>query len=105
MSSAMMTRMFGFCCCADAGAPATITDASDASRPKQTFLLMFIDVFPVLPSAEGSLDDAQRPGNAAVDWTPPGRRSADKLLFASGGGGGGARAGGIVGGARPPPAR
>ena len=40
MSSPMMTRMFGFCCCADAGA--TIAEASDASNAKRMFLLLFI---------------------------------------------------------------
>jgi hypothetical protein len=32
--------MFGFCCCADAGA--TIAEASDASNAKRMFLLLFI---------------------------------------------------------------
>src|SRR6266446_10258040 len=37
MSSAMMTRMLGFCgCCAEAG---TIAQASDASAPKQIVLI------------------------------------------------------------------
>src|SRR5712691_5213875 len=40
MLSARMKRMFGFCCCADAGA--TIMDASDASRASQMFQLLFI---------------------------------------------------------------
>jgi hypothetical protein len=34
--------MFGFSCCADAGATATIPTASDASRPSQMFLFVFI---------------------------------------------------------------
>src|SRR6202048_1545880 len=42
MSSPMITRMFGFCCCADAGAGATRAKASDASRASQMFQLLFI---------------------------------------------------------------
>src|ERR1700682_5685047 len=42
MSSPMMTRMLGFCCCADAGSPATMTAISDASRLRQMSLLAFI---------------------------------------------------------------
>src|ERR1700682_4331957 len=37
MSSAMMTRMFGFCCCANAGAPAVVAAAAKASSPDQMF--------------------------------------------------------------------
>src|SRR5712664_913356 len=40
MSSAMMTRMFGFCCWADAGG--TVREASKASRPSQTVLIVLI---------------------------------------------------------------
>jgi len=42
MSSPMMTRMFGFCCCADAGA--TIVEASDASNAKRMLLLFILDL-------------------------------------------------------------
>jgi hypothetical protein len=38
----MMTRIFGFCCCADAGAIAAIPMANDASRTNQMFLFLFI---------------------------------------------------------------
>jgi hypothetical protein len=34
--------MFGFCCCAAAGAPATITETIDASRPIKIFLPVLI---------------------------------------------------------------
>src|SRR5262245_17976699 len=39
MSSPMMTRMFGFGCCAEAGTLAIVTEASSANRPTQTFLV------------------------------------------------------------------
>src|SRR5512140_2879801 len=55
MSSAMMTRMFGFCCAA-AGATSAIPMPSDASRPIQTFLFMLIALL-VLPAAEVWLPD------------------------------------------------
>src|SRR6266567_4673581 len=42
MSSAMMTRMLGFCCCAEAGAIAAVAQASDASRPSQRFPIVLI---------------------------------------------------------------
>src|SRR5215470_10092288 len=39
MSSPMMNKMFGFCCCcAVAGVPGTDTAAHNASRPSQAFL-------------------------------------------------------------------
>src|SRR5215813_13846123 len=38
MSSAMMTRMFGFCCCA----AEVVIVASVANRPTQTLLMMFM---------------------------------------------------------------
>src|ERR1700687_1632698 len=37
MSSAMMTRMLGFCCCANPGAPAVVAAAAKASSPDQMF--------------------------------------------------------------------
>src|SRR5947209_16365304 len=46
MSSPMMTRMFGFCCCAEAGAGAIATVARVASRPVQMLPTMrMIDPF------------------------------------------------------------
>src|ERR1700730_11486955 len=42
MSSPMMTRMFGFCCCADAAPGATSAKASDANRANRMFQLLFI---------------------------------------------------------------
>src|SRR4029077_16979775 len=46
MSSPMMKRILGLsCCCAAAGALAAIATTNDASRPRQTFLLMLLTPF------------------------------------------------------------
>src|SRR5262245_8178997 len=47
MSSPMMKRMLGFCCgcCAAAGVFAAITAPDSASRPRQKFLAILMDLF------------------------------------------------------------
>src|SRR5215831_11354566 len=40
MSSPMMNKMLGFCCCAAAGTLAITREANSASRPRQTFLVI-----------------------------------------------------------------
>src|SRR5262249_45085612 len=50
MSSPMMKRMLGFCCgcCAAAGVFAAITAPDSASRPRQKFLVMLMDLFSIV---------------------------------------------------------
>src|SRR5262245_15242050 len=47
MSSPMMKSMLGFCCgcCAAAGVLAAVTATNDASRPRQTLLVILMDLF------------------------------------------------------------
>src|SRR5215467_5503675 len=42
MSSPMMNKMLGFCCCAAAGMFAITREANSASRPRQTFLAILM---------------------------------------------------------------
>src|SRR6516164_3940623 len=47
MSSPMMKRMMGFCCCADA-VPTTVTVAKNVSTASQTILVMLMVVLTIL---------------------------------------------------------
>jgi hypothetical protein len=42
MSSPIMKRMLGFCCCADACVPIAVTAKNTASRPRQIILVTLI---------------------------------------------------------------
>src|SRR6187399_62575 len=53
MSSPMMKRMLGFCCCAAAGILAADIAAIEANKPSQMYLAMLMGWFPPAAAREG----------------------------------------------------